>query len=407
MFFKKKILFIIFLILFSSCSARNFSYDSMSLEKKYALNKIPSIERHKSSKNFSEKKQSISHSCDSEIGDYHLIDEDFFKEEKYIKISDLSEMKIYDVNSKLISAFPNFQKLDSSFLTLSEKKIIEFLNTKSSKKIDFSYNQEFNDEILFFLKYAPNLDSISLKETNLTDKSLLFLKDLHHLKSLDLSYNQISNIGLKNLSNLNLSELNLESNERIDELGIFYLSDSIFNDSEKLLNLKKINLAKTNVSALGLHCLKKFKGLEDLNLQATAIDDRSIKDIVQFKKIKSLNLAETNITDTSLPTIGSLRFMEKLNLSHNLNISNKSIFHLRDLPLMSISLAGTSIDDQGIDYLLHFNLIRKLDISDTFVTDNGVLKLSDLLYLEELNLSKNRNITEESLIHLKRFKNNK
>jgi len=321
-----------------------------------------------------------------------------------ISILDLSKIKIYDGDFKLISGLPDFQNIFINSLDLSEKNIIHFFKAQSLKKIDFSYNHEFDDQILPFLKYSPYLDSISLKETNITNKSLYYLKDLYRLKNLDISYTDISNSGLQYLSNLNLVELNIESNRKIDEMGLFYLSNSTSDDSKNLLKLKKINLSKTKISGIGLKYLKKMKNLEELNLEETSIDDSAIKHLLQFKKIKSLNLAYTNISDNSLYKI-RLFSLEKLNLSNNPAISSQSISYLNELPLSSLSLAGTNIDDEGIDYFLSLNQIKHLDVSDTLITDDGVLKLSRFVSLESLNLSKNKKITAKSLNHLKSLKN--
>ncbi len=57
-------------------------------------------------------------------------------------------------------------------------------------RVDF-YGTKLRDEQLAILKLVPNLRTLILGETGITDKGLVYLRDLKKLRGLNLDYNAV------------------------------------------------------------------------------------------------------------------------------------------------------------------------------------------------------------------------
>jgi len=71
-------------------------------------------------------------------------------------------------------------------------------------------------------------------------------------------------------------------------------------------------------------------------------------------------------------------------------------------PIHKLQVRGSEITDLGLDVLAQFPTIKKLDISRSQITNEGIKKI--VMYcprLKYLNLWGNTNITDQSLIHLR------
>ena len=89
---------------------------------------------------------------------------------------------------------------------------------------------------------VPNLKSLDLADTDISDYAMSKIAQFEHLESLSLFYCNISNAGLRHLSSMkNLEVLNLDSREIGDD-GLRYL---------RHLPLKSLDLFSGRVTDLG------------------------------------------------------------------------------------------------------------------------------------------------------------
>ena len=113
------------------------------------------------------------------------------------------------------------------------------------------------DDALELLKGLSSLESLSLKNTAITDTGLLHLKDLNNLKKLDLAWNgsrptggQVTNVGLSHLKDLSsLQELDLKGSRGVTNAGLAHLSG--------LPGLRSLNLTRCSVTKAAITQLQK------------------------------------------------------------------------------------------------------------------------------------------------------
>ncbi len=105
-----------------------------------------------------------------------------------------------------------------------------------------------------------------------TDKEIPLLADLKALTHLRLRHSRLTDVGLKDLAKLRLSELQV------------------------------LNLPQASVTALGLKELAVLPKLKQLRLAGNKIDDAAIVELSKFPALESLHLIRPGITEAALDT---------------------------------------------------------------------------------------------------------
>jgi internalin A len=285
------------------------------------------------------------------------------------------------------------------------------------RALDLSFTQ-VTDAGLRHLQALPKLRFLSLGGCkNVTDAGIEYLQELPGLRGLRLTGTRVSDAGIEHL-NPNIEVLSLRDTQ-VSDVGLARL--------EKLTSLRVLRLDRTKVTNAGLVHLKPFK-LEELFLTGTRITDDGLKHIKQFPSMQKLFLRDTGITDAGLKCLEGLENLgwvcvtlesgrvtqagvDKLKaalpeckiefLSQD---EQKAILALRALgafvrqnsevgEVVEVVLHNTTFTDAGLDNLTALKNLQILNLANTQVTDVGLEHLKGLRNLRSVTL-KNTKITQ-------------
>ena len=270
---------------------------------------------------------------------------------------------------------------------------------------------------LAHLKQLPHIRSLDLSRTWTSDAGLAYLKGLKELQSLDLSYSEITDDGLAQLSDLKgLQYLDL-SRTRVTDAGLVHLKD--------LTGLQSLNLARTIVTDAGLVHLKGLVQLQSLDLSGTevtgpglvnlagmtrlrklmlagrgvavelgeplatmrrgggevhALDNQALRHLPQLVDLQTLDLSQRSITNAGLAYIGQLKGLQSLNLSNGSGWWSRKLGRLL-APYLD------EVTDAGLVHLGELQSLRTLDLGGRSITDAGVPHLNRLRDLRDLRLA--------------------
>ena len=266
-------------------------------------------------------------------------------------------------------------------------------------------------------EYAPDTNSLVLKDSGLTDADLPSVAQLYALSSLTLSGNQLSDLSaLSSLGGLSMLDLsrNLISDLRplssLTGLRSLYLDENPIQDFSPLyaltglttLSIRGIELSDRQLDELSL-------ALPNCAIHSEAASE-SVPDItiggVTFKAdVTDLDLSRMELTDIS--ALSACRALRRLNLSGNqisdlsplmdlqqlewLNISENHVSDLRPLMAM-VSLRTIYADANNIQSTVPLGALanlKELYLSANPLTDySGLGKLTGLetLYLEDVGM---------------------
>jgi len=122
-----------------------------------------------------------------------------------------------------------------------------------------------------------------------------------------------------------------------------------------------------------------------VDLTSTWITDADLARIGRIGSLRKLNLAHTRITDVGIEHLKPLKNVTELSLYYAEYITDIAIAHLQGWKqLESLNLRGVRLTSYAFEHLSKLTGLRSLDIAFTEVEDDGFEQLSSLTKLESL-----------------------
>ena len=148
---------------------------------------------------------------------------------------------------------------NSHLARLSSLPALEELNLDSCPIGDWALAHFVDNNVV------PNLKSLNLADTDISDQALIPISKMNKLQHLSLFYCEITNSGLQHLSQMeSLEVLNLDSRE-IGDTGMFHLRN--------LKNLKCLDVFSGRITDNGCAHIAKIQSLETLELCGGGVGD--------------------------------------------------------------------------------------------------------------------------------------
>ncbi|KAL9178868.1 hypothetical protein ACHAXT_011841 [Thalassiosira profunda] len=222
---------------------------------------------------------------------------------------------------------------DSQLARLRDLPALEELNLDSCIVADWGIAHLVDNNVM------PNLTTLDLADTDISDASMAKLAQFKEMRHLSLFYCNISNRGLSMLASMeNLEVLNLDSRDIGDD-GLRYLRN---------LPLRSLDLFSSRVTDLGCAYLSKIKSLRSLELCGGGVGDLGCAHIATLSNLTSLNLSQNEgVTNRGAACLAALTNLQCLNLS-NTSVSPDALKFFAGL-LKLQSLAFASNEDGVID----------------------------------------------------------
>ena len=304
-------------------------------------------------------------------------------------------------------------------LNLSDNNIQDLMPLASLTGLRTLYLDNNPVTDLSALCCLPNLTSLSLKGVNISAAQLEALSkslpncaihtDASEDKDQDISFGgvtfkadvtelDLSGMGLRDISALSacqqLVKLNLSDNQISDLSTLMNLpllewldiSGNQVTDLRPLMGIARLTFVDASGNAINSTApLSMMNGLKELYL-----DNNPIRDFSGLRKVKSLevlSLSGTGLTDEDMDYLKNLTLLTRLNLEDNEALTGEAVDDLQQkLATCNISRSqlAYNIDIDGQQVL---STATELDLSGRGISDiAGLAKLSSL---EKLNLSRN------------------
>ena len=123
-----------------------------------------------------------------------------------------------------------------------------------------------------------------------------------------------------------------------------------------------------------------------------------------LEKFNALVIQTHKDSDEYFVNIQSKTFAEDKNKQEYLNDEyfTKAMNELRGKKIHQLRLRKSQVSDNGLDVLAQFPTIKELELSNSNITDEGIKKIVEYCpQLKTLNIWGCKNITDNSLIHLR------
>jgi len=304
-----------------------------------------------------------------------------------------------------VGLLTNLHTLD---ISNTRPSLVTFRCLESVSSLRHLYLRDCSGIKLTILKQLSNLVRLETlfvkldKDKNIGKKAFQYLGKLVNLSTLGVMGRAIPISGIEHLTKLKTLYLrgdgwSLESLTHINHLA-------------KLTNLSKLSVNCGLLSMEHFHYIATLTNLEDLTLDkphgtpyGTPQKYKGIENL--GKKLKRLYV-ERLFADASV--IAALSHLHTLSIINGYNNNALKEVSLRLVKLEILSLEGTeNVVDKEVKHLSKLTSLRELSLAKTAITDEGVMALTTLKYLESFNLSHCNKLTNKvvpSLVTLKRLR---
>jgi serine/threonine protein kinase len=245
------------------------------------------------------------------------------------------------------------------------------------------------------LHLLPQISSLSLDETRITDRGVEYISQLESLRRLSLQDAPITDSSVPHFARLPRLSMLMVSRTELSSAGI---AELVAQRRYDWLILDGLSLNAACADALAA------ANVGDLSLESTNVNDALVEHLVESKTLNRLSLSSTPITDACAPVLARSRVIRSLELD-NTRISDAGLQSLAAMPqLESVRLDGTRITDEGIASLATLPNISTLELANTRITNESLKRLADCPKVMVLGLS-NTSVSDEGLQHLAVLRN--
>jgi Leucine-rich repeat (LRR) protein len=234
--------------------------------------------------------------------------------------------------------------LDLSYSSVKDAHLVKFMNLVTLEELNLDSCLVGDNAISHLAdnNVVPNLTSLDLADTNVTDLGMVKIAKFQKLKRLSLFYCNITNNGLRHISKLTeLEVLNLDSRD---------ISDDGLTRLNKLTKLKSLDVFSGRITDAGCVHIAKIESLESLELCGGGIGDMGCSLLANLDNLTSLNLSQNDrITNRGAAALATLTNLKALNLS-NTQVNASALRYFSGLlKLQSLALYGCrDIDDENV-----------------------------------------------------------
>jgi Leucine-rich repeat (LRR) protein len=237
-----------------------------------------------------------------------------------------------------------------------------------------------SDEDLRHVGQLQNLKVLRLGNTSVTDDGIAHLKDSENLVRIELSHTRISGTALSYLRTMKkLQYIELFSTDIADE-GLRFVGD--------ITTLRGLGFGDTERQSIDFKHLAKLHNLVSLHVcAARSVKPKRITVLSQLDNLGSLSLSHMAIDDQDAAAIARIKNLKRLNLSST-DVTDEGIrVIVRDIPKIEyLSLNNTAISDRAVAEIGKLSHLEKLFVGKCSVSDQGLEYLANVKSLKTLDL---------------------
>jgi Leucine-rich repeat (LRR) protein len=308
----------------------------------------------------------------------------------------IANTDVSDVGLRAIPDPAAIVSLDLGFTGISDESL-KFIgeNCPNLTTLNLTATLISDDGIAHLAKLAK-LKTLSLRECRLTDEMIPYLMKIKSLVQVDLQYTSLTPEGrelLKSHPRLKrirtFAAIQYPTSPKYPRKGAYPML-SRADRSQLKTNMKRVREQNRRipVEVSAIDFVQKAGGdafgnlhITRVNLTGANVGDDEMRSLYPFRMLSTLQLSNTGISDLFSRHVAGFRHLEVLQISKTA-ISDETVREIARLTqLRELDLRHTQITDQSLKYLEMIDRLLVLDLSDTAITDRG---LNDICRLDRL-----------------------
>ncbi len=225
----------------------------------------------------------------------------------------------------------------------------------------------------------PQLQTLNLQYTKITDDGLKYLETLKELQVLDLTETQVSDNGFAHLSRL----------KGLKKLTVPHTTtDAALIHLKALTNLELLQIAEAPGARSGGAMNPTGPEPKEVALESCHFTDQGARDLLAA--IPKLNI----VRQTDLQEAGRMALALFHKFDGHLDFDDYGA-------IVELDMNKPEFDDGKLFFVKGLTTLRKLSLSRTSITDSGLAYLSEMTKLQDLDLTGTR-VTDAGAANLKK-----
>ena len=186
------------------------------------------------------------------------------------------------------------------------------------------------------------------------------------------------------------------SGESVTDQGLLKL--------RSLPRLNQLRLEDSSVTGRGLHHLSSISDgrVSSLWMRNTALRDRDLRQIHCWKNLKYLSLYGTNISDDGLEYVGALPVLEGLNIGQTAVVGD-GLHHLSNTNLVALHMERMTVAPLQLGGLPRIRGLRVLSLDGVPLSNQNIRSICHCKRLESLSLA-HESVSDRVLLMLAEIK---
>lgn len=286
--------------------------------------------------------------------------------------------QVSDQGLKVLTALPNLRTLDVQGTKVTNEGVASIAKITSLESLRFT-GQQLKDDGAAELANMPNLRKLYIDNVVLSPTGWAAIGRIPSLEVLHIGHSSISDAAMPLLCEAqNLKELMLHHSP-VSDVGISYIG--------KLPNLQKLEIAACSIGGEGLLKAQTGSGLsqlKSLGVWGCRLNERGGQAIAQMKNLEDLNLGNNpTIQDVHLIAIlKGKKELRYLKIYENPLLTDRTLVAVKALPKLEyLDMGDAGITDLGLAQLTKMDSLKELRVAKTKVTPAGLAKLCEALPL--------------------------
>ncbi len=282
---------------------------------------------------------------------------------------------------ELASYFPELEDLSITNSDVTDLGFAEIRRLHQLRHLYLTENSKMTGSAFSAVNTINGLETFHVEAEAFSDASIEFVRRQSKLKSLRIIDTKVSDDGLRTLSaNNGLEFVNLSDNKNMTGAGMRFLAHSV--------HLKCLYLSRSGITDDGFAHIAELPSLESLRIDGTPLGDNGIKGLTSLTKLSDLDIHDTKIGDDGLKVIARLPQLKTL-VAYRIKIGDEGLASLDASPRLSfLRLDFSGVTSNGLMQLQ--NLPKQLSglfVSHTDVDDRAMPALSNYQNLSQLSIS--------------------
>jgi hypothetical protein len=257
---------------------------------------------------------------------------------------DLRGTWVTDTDLRKLARFPNLTHLDLSLTHITDQGMQELKNAPGIVDLNLYFAEYVTDEGLAAIKGWKKLKRLNVHGTKVSDTTLEHISGITTLETVNVGSAMVTDVGLERLSSLtNLKELTIGGNE---------LGDAGLQALRQLPGLTFLDLSGRQGT--------------DSNVWTISMSDTGLEALLTLKELRELRFGCTSLG----VGIEGQRFATVSAMS----VTSRWLEQMRALPkLEKLKVQGCDrVDDDAMNVLAKFPMLKEVDLKGTAVTEKGV-----------------------------------